>query len=256
MMTDTTQTLAQLLATARTQHGLSRAQLAAVSRVPLAFIVAIEEEDHRELPAAVFCRGFLRLIAKHLQLDHRHLLAAYAVLQPPAAPDALLTASSDVLSSAGQRKTHTRRYPKSLLLAALALVLFSVWYFLPRHLSDSPVPSADSETPTAAVLATPTASIPAPVQQRLRLQVIRPLQIEVALDAAPPDPRLLLPQSYEFTFTQQARLLISDTSAVKLWFNGEGLGDLTRHGRQRLLIFKTAPPPAQAKANADHHFQR
>ena len=239
-MTDTTPTPAKLLTTARTRRGLSRTQLAAATKVPLSFIAAIEEEDSTTLPAAVFCRGFLRLLAKHLDLDHDHLLSAYNTLQQPPAtaspPLSGLTVLSKLHKIAPQRKKY--------LLLTLVTVLFGgvVFYFL--HIATPP--SADSEPPTAAVVAVRppavTTPVPAIPPQHLRLQVMRPLQIEISIDAQSRVKRMLLPQSYEFTFTQQAWLALSDTHAVKLWFNGESVGNLARGGRQRVLVFKQAAP--------------
>lgn len=259
-MTDTDQTLAELLTTARMQRGLTRAQLAAATRVPLTFITAIEEEDHSALPKAVFCRGFLRIIARHLQLEIVTLLSAFAVLHPTPSGSKSLLSTNDVLIDTGQRKTATRQHTKPLLLTILALVLLGgvIFYFLHQHTANTTAPNlAEREPITTAAPATPaTATTPVPslVRQHLRLQVIRPLQIEVTIDNGKQEHRMLLPQSYEFEFEQQVRLTIADMTAIKLWFNGEAVGALKRGGRQRVLIFKAATT-ARAEDNADHHFQ-
>ena len=266
-MTDTTQTLAELLRTARTQHGYSCSQLAAATRVPLAFITAIETEDSAALPKAVFCRGFLRIIARHLHLEPTPLLAAYTELHPTPAASRPLLSTNDVLI--GQHNTIARPCRKPLLLITLAGVLLSgvAFYFLHWRTTNLPETSApttlaDNEPPVTSAevfplpLPTATTPAPAPVRQQLRLQVIRPLQVEIAIDDGEPERRMLLPQSYEFEFEQRAQLTIADTTAVKLWFNGEVLGNLARGGRQRVLIFKAAPrTAARTEENAGHHFQ-
>jgi len=263
-MADTTQTLtlAQLLRTARTQRGLSRAQLAAASRVPLNFITAIEEEDLDALPQAVFCRGFLHIIARHLQCEPTPLLTALAALHTPPTEASQLLSPHTMLSCAKRRKTAARPHRQSLSLIALLLVLSGgvVFYLLyPRPTSMPSPPPVASAPPTTAL---PLPPPPPPVattaaQQQLRLQVMRPVQIEIGIDAEKRERRLLLPQSYEFAFERQAHLTITDITAVKVWFNGETLGNLVRGGRQRVLIF-TATPPTTARAgeHAGHHFQR
>ena len=264
-MTDTTPILAKLLRTARTQRGYSREQLATATRVPLAFITAIETEDNAALPQVVFCHGFLRIIAKHLHLETAPLLAAYTELHPTPAASRPLLSTNDVLS--GQRKTTVRPRRKNLLLTTLAIVLLGgvAFYFLHWRTSNLPeTPAhttlADNEplvtttaAPTRPAAATP---VPAPVRQQLRLQVILPLHVEIAIDGAKRERRMLLPQSYEFEFEQQAQLTIADTTAVKLWFNGEALGNLARGGRHRVLVFTAAASTtARAEENADHHFR-
>ena len=265
MMADTTQTLAELLRTTRTQRGYSREQLAAATRVPLTFITAIETEDSSALPEAVFCQGFLRILARYLHLDPTPLLAAYAELQPPPAASRPLLSTNDVLS--WQHKTSVRPRRKNLLPLALAIVLFGgvAVYFLYWH---TPYPSATPASTTMADNNPPVPSIEvpspplstattAPVRQQLRLQVIRPLRVEIAIDDGEPERRMLVPQSYEFEFEQQAQLTIADTTAVKLWFNGEALGNLARGGRHRVLIFKAVPRiTARTEENAGRHFQR
>lgn len=259
-MADTTQTLAQLLRTARTQRGLSRAQLAVASRVPLTFIIAIEEENLDALPPAVFCRGFLRIIARHLQCEPAPLLTALATRPRPQADTSQLVSPHTVFSRRGRRKTTARRPRKATLLLALLLVLcggvvFYLLYPRPAILPSPPSVGSASTRATAPVPDTP--AVTAAARQRLRLQVMRPLQIEIAIDAGKSERRVLLPQSYEFAFEQRAHLTIADITAVKLWFNGEPLGNLVRGGRRRVLIFTRATPTtARAGEHAGHHFQR
>lgn len=262
-MADTTQApaLAQLLRTARTQHGLSRAQLAAASRVPLTFITAIEEEDLDALPQAVFCRGFLHIIARHLQCEPAPLLTALAALRTPSLDTTSQPLSPNaMLSRAGRRKTALRPHRQPLLLIALLLVLGGGVVFYLLYPRPAPLPSPP---PVASAPLTSARPVPPPpvvttaVRQQLRLQVMRPVQIEIAIDAGKRERRLLLPQSYEFVFERQAHLTITDITAVQLWFNGEALGNLVRGGRQRVLIFTTdSPTTARAGEHAGHHFPR
>ena len=261
-MADTTQALAlaQLLRTARTRHGLSRAQLAAASRVPLTFITAIEEEDLDALPQAVFCRGFLHIIARHLQCEPAPLLTALAALHTASLDTSQLLSPHTMLSRAGRRKTAVRPHRQPLLLIALLLLLGggAVFYSLyPRPATLPLPPPVVSAPPTATVPLPPPPVVTTAVRQQLRLHVMRPLQIEIAIDAGKRERRMLLPQSYEFAFERQAHLTIADITAVKLWFNDEPLGNLVRGGRQRVLIFTAAPPTtARAGEHAGHHFQR
>ncbi len=249
-MADTTPTLAELLRTARMQHGYSRTQLAAATKVPLAFIVAVEEEDCAALPAAVFCRGFLRILAPHLQLDCEHLLNAYDTLPLTSAPVSPSLVARDMLSDLRTYPSTVRHRQRWLFVLAFVLLGGTVWYFFAPHKPPSP-----QFTPRHIASPPPVSITPSAVRQNLRVQVLRPLQVDLTLDAEPHRTRLLLPQSYEFTFEQRARLVLSDATAVKLWFNGETIGNLVHGERRRVLIFQ-ATTTARAEENADHHFQR
>ena len=261
-MTDTTPTLAELLRTTRQQRGYSREQLAMATKVPLAFIVAVEEEDDAALPDVVFGRGFVRILGNYLGLEVAPLLAAYDELHHNTATTARTTPLHVglALERGTARKPQTGGRSWTLLVLVLVLLGGGVFYWLHSHspeVSTSPSPAAEVESkpePQAKVqvTATPTPVAAMPVQ-RLRLQVVRPLRIEVALDDAPRRGQMFLPQSYEFAFVRQAWLRISDTAAVKIWFNGEDLGDLQRGGQQRTLIFTAdSLDTARAADNAGH----
>ena len=257
-MTDTTPTLAELLRTARQQQGYSREQLASATKVPRAFIVAVEEEDDTALPDVVFGRGFVRILGKHLGLEVAPLLVAYDALNRATTTHTVPLHVGLALDRGEIRKPTTRGRRGVLLVLVLVLLGGGVFYW---WLSPAPKVSTP-QSPAAEVASQPVqvevleSSAPTPVAaalgQRLRLQVVRPLRVAVALDDAPRREQLFLPQSYEFAFARQAWLRVSDTAAVKIWFNGEDLGDLQRGGRQRTLIFTADPlDTARAAENAD-----
>ena len=262
-MTDTLPNLAVLLHDARARRGYSRAQLAALTRVPLTFITAIEEDDRAALPSTVFCRGFLQIIAKHLDADE--LLAAYTASTVTATPTTTLPLPTNTMLqhySLGTRTARTRRNYKLLGASLIVLLSGGMALMLLWPQADSKLPTVASNTaadikPSKPIPDLPTTSSvpPLTVQQRLRLQVARPLRIKLALDAEPAREQLLLPQRYLFEFQQQAWLQIPDTAAVEIWFNDEPLGNLQRGGQQRTLVFKAAPTVARAD-NAGHHLQR
>ena len=257
-MADTTPTLAELLCTARQQRGYSREQLAAATKVPLAFIVAVEEEDDTALPDKVFGRGFVRILGKYLGLEVASLLTAYDTRGNVPAVSTIPLHVGLALDRCEVRKP-TPRGRSKVVLVLLVLVLLGggVFYWLrshPTEVSTSPSPPATAASKPVQVdvpvVATPTPVAAVPVQ-RLRLQVVRPLRIAVALDDAPRRGQMYLPQSYEFTFVRQAWLQVSDTAAVKIWFNGEDLGDLQRGGQQRTLIFTATPSDTARTAEED-----
>ena len=73
----------------REQRRVSIAELAQTTRIPVRILQQIEHDDHAQLPADVFVRGFLRAYARALGMDEEHVLARYGGRQTPEPPPAL-----------------------------------------------------------------------------------------------------------------------------------------------------------------------
>ena len=65
------------LASKRVSKGFEREDIAYTTRISLNFVVALEEGRFNELPGVVFGRGFVRNIARYLELDSKELIFAY-----------------------------------------------------------------------------------------------------------------------------------------------------------------------------------
>jgi len=65
----------RLLATARVRAGLTLAEVSARSRIPIAALEAIDADDHRNIAAPVYVRGFVRLYAREVGLDPQTVVA-------------------------------------------------------------------------------------------------------------------------------------------------------------------------------------
>jgi cytoskeletal protein RodZ len=79
----------------REERRVSIAELAQTTRIPVRILQQIEQDDHDQLPADVFVRGFLRAYARvrayarALGIDEEHILARYGGRQTPEPPPAL-----------------------------------------------------------------------------------------------------------------------------------------------------------------------
>ncbi len=83
-----TRTPGALLFRAREEAGLTLADVAARSRVPLSALSAIDEDDYDRLPAETYARGFLRLYAREVGLNPEAIVKAFdAYRVQPAAPE-------------------------------------------------------------------------------------------------------------------------------------------------------------------------
>jgi cytoskeletal protein RodZ len=61
----------------RERRQVSIAELAQTTRIPVRILLQLESDQHAELPAEVFVRGFLRSYARFLGVDEEHVLARY-----------------------------------------------------------------------------------------------------------------------------------------------------------------------------------
>jgi cytoskeletal protein RodZ len=90
-MNDTTisesRSVGTLLRTSREESGRTLRDLASVTRIQASMLQCLEEDRFEELPAEVFCRGFLRSYARELGLDADAILTRY--LQQRAGVDAV-----------------------------------------------------------------------------------------------------------------------------------------------------------------------
>lgn len=239
--------LSDLIREERLKAGYSREQLSALTRVSCDFISAIEEEDWDALPAAVFCRGFLHIICRKLQIKDTKIIATCERLLCDREAKQDLSANNFSLNNPCRPKTGKKKLflTSSILIAIGLFALFfhhlpPAYQIQPGHEQDQlgtkeKIPASPLQTghPTDSGDAKPE------TPQNVQVVVEKPVQMKMSLDGSEETQKtLFLPQSYTFKFTQEGRFVIYDTSAVKIWFNGERVGDLARGGRQRTVIFK------------------
>ena len=242
-MTDREQTLAELSRQARTDAGFSQQQLADKTRIPLSFIDAIEGGG-QVLPDPTYCRGFIRLLCKVLQVDSAPFLEAYRqtiVEQQSAIRSQRNTLyPPEVLKARPLSFNSAKKKSGSSLWLLLMVVVMIIGIFVITRQDDPPnhhplaveEDSQPLETPVA------TSSPLAKKSQTLTLIVEQPVQVATAFDGEHEQRELLLPQTYVFNFNREGRVIVEDTAAVKLWFNGEEIVNLRRGGKRRRLVFR------------------
>ncbi len=76
-ITPETQFTGRLLRKAREAHGVEVQEIATLTKIAPMHLHAIEDEDFEALPAPVYVRGFLRQVAKALQLDPTQVTKTY-----------------------------------------------------------------------------------------------------------------------------------------------------------------------------------
>ena len=105
-------TLGQYLRSAREARGIDLHEAAQQTRIGIAYLKALEEEDFSKLPGEVFVRGFLKNYGKYLQLEESQVMRKYGELMAPkseAGPVAAKEPPQAIAGSEPEQKTRKRR---------------------------------------------------------------------------------------------------------------------------------------------------
>ena len=157
-------TVGQTVARARTEAGLTVAQVAGSTRVRATLIENIEKDDFRLCGGDVYAKGHLKSIATAVGLDPVELAAAYDVQrgkvaavvvadEPLAAPAPISAASTGLAGTLGAQMSTQRSGPNWSAVMGLALALV-IGVGLISYLTGRPSTSTDvasSLTPTPSV---------------------------------------------------------------------------------------------------------
>jgi cytoskeletal protein RodZ len=134
----------------RELRDVSREQLASVTKVSMRHIAALESGRYDQLPAGVFARGFVRVIALHLGLDAERAVAAFRHIHSSWEEERVKRERQLPTSTAGLRLSQPRRTVASsttLRGIAIALLLAAVTggaAFLRTHGADRRGPAASA----------------------------------------------------------------------------------------------------------------
>ena len=170
-------TLGDGLRLARTHSGRSTAELSSITRVPVRYLTALEQNDFSVLPNRVFSIGYVRSYASALGLDEQLAVERFKRESPdPTVP---------LQPPVGVAFEEVRRFSPRLIAAGLALVLAVVgWNVFQRvSLMQAPRPSdltavpeswSLGDVPGQTQLMRLTAPRPAPPDQTVPALYITP----------------------------------------------------------------------------------
>ena len=129
MTAETAQEFGEELRRERELRDVSREQLSAATKVSVRQIAALESGRYAQLPAGVFSKGFVKVIALHLGLDAERAVAAFRHVHAGWEEDCVKRQRQAPTSTAGLRLSTPRRAVSSsttLRGIAIALVLAAV----------------------------------------------------------------------------------------------------------------------------------
>ncbi len=129
MTAETAQEFGEELRRERELRDVSREQLASATKVSMRHIAALESGRYDQLPAGVFSKGFVRVIALHLGLDAERSVTAFRHVHAGWEAECARREHQAATSTAGLRLSQPRRSVSSsttLRGIAIALALAAV----------------------------------------------------------------------------------------------------------------------------------
>ena len=237
----------RMVAKAREAASISAPDLALRLRLDTRVIKALERDDFENLPAPMFVKGYIRSIAKELNVDSESILAAYeshTSVEPPSLADFSSRAPDQVGINSTRIKIVTYG------LAALLVILIALWgraNFRDGETLQSPASPADPYVDAATPLPysfdiveheTPgwqNVAPPAPVAETDAASVETDSEAWVEIYAHD-DTRLYFGmaragRTVELAEQPYFRLILGNTDSISLRFDGE-LVDLRPYARQ------------------------
>jgi len=121
---ETAQEFGEELRRERELRDVSREQLASATKVSLRHIAALESGRYDQLPAGVFSKGFVRVIALHLGLDAERSVTAFRHVHACWEQECARRQHQATTSTAGLRLSQPRRsVSSSTMLRGIAIAL-------------------------------------------------------------------------------------------------------------------------------------
>jgi cytoskeletal protein RodZ len=220
-------TLGQYLRSAREARGIDLHEAAQQTRIGIAYLRALEEEDFSKLPGEVFVRGFLKNYGKYLQLEESQVMRKYGELTAPkseAGPVAAKEPPQAIAGSEPEKKT-----PRSTTIETIlwgAGILIALILFLFTSLPDRRHKEAKHAVTPLSTEQTATAQSPVMQIGKLYLEVValEDTWLLVRTDSSP-QKKALLKKGENLIWSADERFLLSYGSAksLKLMLNGQEL---------------------------------
>lgn len=186
-----------VLAAGRTARGMSVGEVASRLKLSVAQVTAIERDDHSQLPAPVFVRGFIRNYARLVNVDMSQWAQPAAASAIPerdiAQPNAyLMKRAPGATIAMDMAPRRHRRMP--LMAASAALLLLGLTYYafvlnpppMPYPMaSNVPLPASQTAMPlidNAPVAASDPPMVSQPTERSLTLASVDNLQLKKSTD--------------------------------------------------------------------------
>lgn len=255
-------TFGESLRRERELRGITLPELASATKITIRHLRALEQDQFEQLPGGVFNRGFVRAVARYMNLDEHYWVGEF-VRAAREEPEVLARYAPPVT-----RPAHGAR--RGMLSFALLLMVFGVGAYVVHELrlrsaaqASPPVeraadsisalspgspnaPEKQNQPGTVSAPRTPTRTSafeasaasfpPASGELQLQIDVLEEAWMSVVVDGQPHYRGLMKPgETRRFRGLRQIELTTGNASAVVLTLNGETLAPLGDHGERRTV---------------------
>jgi cytoskeletal protein RodZ len=267
----------------RLDRKVSLEEIAAVTKVHIAQLRMIEENDWKDLPASAFVRGFLVCYARHLQLDEEDVLNRYKVamgsqlktieaalpeghrsIQSATRPKVRVASTPNFQKSPGARDIDVKSSPTltpkkiGIALGAIVLVVVIVLLISLGRRSEPKPEIVESEEAPAAVATAPettpaeTAPVATPVvaapQFTLELVGIEESWVNVKVgDQNPQGFSLKANERRSFAVSPNVQIVLSNAGAVEIRWEGKSYASPGFRGDVKTLALPAQLPTLTEK---------
>jgi cytoskeletal protein RodZ len=243
---------------------VSLADIAAVTRINIKFLEALENGQFHILPAT-YVRAFLREYAVMVQLDpavvlqqYDEIKAASDIQKSSATSSSSPTASTQQVPATPKNNGLTNSARKSIEIIAVIIVVFAmVWFLLSKNKNQTDIQPeiafeevvkeaelTTSKAPQSIVKQTPQPTIPS-ISDSLVLEIITTdsLWLRMFIDDSIAREYLFPPNvKHTFKAAKSFSLTLGNAGAAKVKLNGKELGMLGKPGaivRNKILTAKS-----------------
>jgi transcriptional regulator with XRE-family HTH domain len=215
--------LGQYLRSAREARGINLHDAAQQTRISVAYLKALEEEDFSKLPGEVFVRGFLKNYGKFLRLDELQVMKKYGEISSPKSGPVPVAEKEPEIAVREQKKQRSTTIEPFLWGAGIVIALI---LFMFTSLPGRRQPEKKQAVTPLSTGQTATAGGPVMQAGKLYLEVaaLEDTWLLVRTDNSP-QKKALLKKGESLIWSADERFLLSYGSAksLKLTLNGQEL---------------------------------
>ena len=232
----------KLLLDARVARGMTLAEVAASTKIPVSKLQAIERDDIENLPGGIFTRGFVRSYAAAVGLDPQDTLAQFEARFPDESSVATLHATIE--GRANEEFVRRQRTAKSVVWLALLAVPLVVWLLRAVVPGDTAPPAPEGAAAADAELATEAGSELSPRPQSSQ-EPASPPPVEPEPASPPPDDSAPPADPAPAAADDSGRLTMWMSTTADCWVRASADGEtvvsrLFRAGDREVIVAREA----------------
>lgn len=254
-----TESLGEQLRVAREERGITLREISDETRIATRYLEAIEQNNYKALPGGIFNKSFVKAYAKHVGIDEKEALNAYArtAREMGTDPDEVsLTPHTPAEQFTNSRSPIVTLLLTVLILGILSLSAYGVLHWYQNYTANkeqagpmkkapgTAAPATDQPTPESTQVAvSPDGSL------NVEIKTTEPVWLKAKVDDDDPASMVLdtgTPKSFHPKQILKIEFAKVKAPAVTVAIDGKPVRvepDMSGKGNAVILIDKNSPPP-------------